>query len=435
MMRLHPLPDCTYYCPHCNTILNVKGWYIPGMRNLADLKCPRCGIEYYGDLLAGHGLYYPMILEKNTGHVYDRYGVEWFANWLKDSYANRINSKINFTIEEFRPLTNVVLLNCLDALYGHSLLKLLNAQYYLDKRKDLDLVVIVPKFLRWMVPDNVAAIWTVDLPLRRGTEWNDWLAGEIKSKIEKLGPCWLSVGFSHPDPAHYNIERFTRVHPFQAQDWEKCDQPVITFIWRDDRCWVNDSTSRATTKIKNVLRQRFKINIDSNKQRKRVIRLSDELRRVFPNLDFAVAGLGQSGNLPGWIKDMRTLNVDDAQEKKWCERYARSHIVVGVHGSNMLLPSAHSGAVVELMPLDRWGNMLQDLLLADKPCRENLFSNRLVPISVSPGEIAAVIISLLNNYQIMMLRMSPEYSDHDKEENYRLIHENEEHLRNLGRQT
>lgn len=38
---------------------------------------------------------------------------------------------------------------------------------------------------------------------------------------------------------------------------------------------------------------------------------------------------------------------------------------MGVHGSNMLLPSAHARATLVLMPRKRWGNFIQDILFQE----------------------------------------------------------------------
>jgi hypothetical protein len=215
-----------------------QGWYMPGMRVLADLRCPQCNREYYGDLRTGHGLYYPKLLDKATGQVYDEDHATWFAHWLQVSYRQRSSEALPFQVEEFRSLRKVLLLNCLDVLYGHSLLKLLNAQYYLDHAPEYDLVVIVPEFMRWLVPDGVAAIWTVKLPLRRGIEWNDWLASEIHRRLDGFEQAWISVGYSHPHASHFDIARFTRIAPFDVNKWDaKPLNPVVTFIWRDDRRW------------------------------------------------------------------------------------------------------------------------------------------------------------------------------------------------------
>ena len=82
MIHLHPIPDVKHICPYCNVPLKLRDWLIPGMRNLGHLICPQCQIEFYGDLPSGHGLYYPMLLESDTGIVHDNYSITWFADWL-----------------------------------------------------------------------------------------------------------------------------------------------------------------------------------------------------------------------------------------------------------------------------------------------------------------------------------------------------------------
>jgi hypothetical protein len=390
------------------------------MRNLADLKCPQCGREFYGDLLAGQGLFSPLLLEKATGVVHDKYGVPWFADWLRDSYANRVNSPIDFVVEDFRLLKQPVVLNCLDTVYGHCLLKLLNAQYYLDHHPDLDLVVLVPRFLRWMVPEGVAAIWTVGLPLKRGIEWNDWLAAEIKHRIEPLEVCWLSVAFSHPHPADYDIERFTRVRLFPIDQWSvRLERPTVTFVWRDDRVW--GVPSRPAGRIRDCIarsaaREKPCALAERRRQFDKVLRLATVLREHLPHLDFAVAGLGHPHGFPSWIRDMRLAQLDEAAERRFCVRYAQSHVVIGTHGSNMLLPSAHAGAVVELMPPERWGNILQDLLFRDADCRETMLRYRIIPTSMNPDELAALVLSLLREYKHLMLGVGRRFSRHGAEE-------------------
>ena len=88
----------------------------------------------------------------------------------------------------------------------------------------------------------------------------------------------------------------------------------------------------------------------------------------------------------------RPAALDDAAERGWCERYAASHVVVGVHGSNMLLPSAHAGGVVELIGPERWGNFTQDVLFRDAgDCRETLFRYRFVDELTPPPALARLV--------------------------------------------
>jgi hypothetical protein len=371
------------------------------MRNLADLLCGRCGREFYGDLAAGQALYTPMLLEKATGAVHDPHGVEWFAGWLRESYSRRSDAPVPFDVREHSPITRpVVLLNCLDTLYGHSLLKLLNAQYYLDRRADVDLIVMVPTPLAWMAPDGVAQVWSVGLPLRRGTEWNDWLAREVRRRVEAFDRVSLGQALSHPRPDEFDIERFTRVKPFPLGEWDaRLGRPTVTFVWRDDRPWRAPAGAAPSTRLGRAGQFITSKSRPRAGQSELVSGLAEALRRDSPSLDFAVAGLaggGGRGALPEWVKDLRLTALDAAAERGWCERYAASHVVVGVHGSNMLLPSAHAGGVVELIGPERWGNFTQDILFRDTAdCRETLFRYRFVDELTPPPELARLVGLLL----------------------------------------
>lgn len=404
MIRLNPVPETLHECPRCNIKLTPTGWLITGMRNLADLRCVRCEREFYGDLPSGQALYTPVLLDKKNGAVYDDYNTVWFSDWLADSYARRTSEPLRFEVKKFSKIEKkVVLLNCLDTLYGHSLLKLLNAQYYIN-RSDVSLIVLAPKFLEWMLPEGAAEAWIVDLPLRRGTEWNDWLEEEIGLRLESFDEVFLSVGFSHPHPEDFEIEKFTKIKPFPLEDWNKfLDRPRVTFIWREDRFW--ESAASGFGKIKQRFGNRQK---QTDEQLRKVINFAEALRGEISELDFAIAGIGEAKGLPGWISDLRLTELDYSAERIWCERYAQSHIVVGVHGSNMLLPSAHAGAVIELIGEDRWGNFLQDILFRQTDFREMFFRYRFVPHSTAPEELARLTASMLR-YEDFRRLMSPEF--------------------------
>jgi hypothetical protein len=421
MIRLHPEPGVAHLCPHCREALTAKDWWIPGMRMLAVLDCPRCSRRFYGDLPAGHGLYYPMLLEVKTGEVHDAQGVPWFADSLRDSFARRIDEPMPFAEEESRPIRKPLLLNCLDQLYGHSLLKLLNAQYYLDHHPDQDLIVLIPRFLRWLVPQGVAAIWTVSLPLRKGNTWNDWLAKRLHEKIDPFADASLSVAFSHPNPDDFAIERFSGIAPFDTARWAEllAQRPTVTFIWRDDRLW-EAARSRVGTKLRRLRNQAERTVLgaqsgattEARPQERLVAQLALRLRQSFPRMEFAVAGLGQRGRLAEWISDMRESQVNESTERAWCQRYADSHLVIGVHGSNMLLPSAHAGAVLELLPSDRWGNLLQEILPRTADPRDALLRVRFLPLASNAATVAEAAAALLQDVPIAGLNYNRPWCDH-----------------------
>jgi len=268
-----------------------------------------------------------------------------------------------------------------------------------------------------MVPEGVASIWSVDLPLERGIEWNDWLAQEIHRRIAELDECYLSIAFSHPHPDNFAIERFSKVTPFPLGEWEeRLKKPTITFVWREDRFWDYSpllKPMRLTRKLFNQLRKELGYPLlEVDIQTRKIVRLATKLKERFQNLDFAVAGLGNSGGLPDWILDLRYPKMDEFTERKLCERYAESHIVIGIHGSNMLLPSAHAGAVVELMPEDRWGNIVQDLLLRTSDQRETLFRYRFLPVTTPVETLYNVVQSILSDWTGMLLHMQRNWCDH-----------------------
>jgi hypothetical protein len=391
MIQLKPnLKTSPTICPNCENSLTATDFLLTGMRNLADCFCPHCQAEFYGDLPAGQGIYTPVLLDKKTGATSGYGNAKWFADWLTESFQNRTNAPLPFETCRFSPVKDkVILLNCLDTLYGHVLLKLLNAQSYLQT--DLSLVVIIPPFLEWMLPAGVAEAWIVDLPLRRGTEWNDWLAAEFARKLADFKEVFLSPAFSHPHPDSFEIERFTGIEPFNLEKFDA--PPVVTFIWREDRLWESE---KKKFWAKNPIAGQFE----------KVVRFAEILRNQLTQLDFAVVGLGKTGDFPDWIKDLRRTKLNADDEREWCRRYAGSQAVVGVHGSNMLLPSAHAGGVIELLPEDRQGNFLQDILVRPTDARETLFRYRFAPLSTSPDDLVRMVEVLLR-YEDFRWLMNP----------------------------
>ncbi len=387
---------------------------MPGMRMLATLECSQCKCQFYGDLPSGFGLYYPMLVDAETGEVYDRYDVGWFATWLRNSYANRTSAPLELEIEELKLVKQPIVLNCLDTLYGHTLLKLLNAQYYLDHCPEYDLIVLIHPFLRWMVPEGVAAIWTVNLPLKRGKEWNDWLADQLKQYLSKFESAQLSVAFSHPNSKDYDIERFTRIAPFPLHEWEK-RSPTVTFIWREDRVWVLPAVKTKEISVLGLRWLHKNVTVFRRLmlawQIRRVISVAKILRKIWPDLDFAVAGLGNTGRFPSWIQDLRTTTIDLSTEKLWCQRYADSHVFIGVHGSNMLLPSAQAGAMVNLVP-DRWGNLAQDTLLSARDGQDIMFRYRFIPVYATAKVVAEVVATILRSFPLAKLGFQQPWNDH-----------------------
>jgi len=347
---------------------------------LARALCTGCGRDYFVDLPAGQGLHSPMILDRATGKVHDRSGVPWFADWLRDSYRDRTSVTPALTVDRHAPLTRpAVLINCLDTLYGHALLKLFNAQQYLDSGA-FDVIAIVQPFLAGLVPEGVAETWRVDLPLRHGKCWSDGLADAVAAECARLDGFRIAPVHPHPHPSIFSIERFSRTRPFETARWHSGSEKAVTFIWRDDRTWSPRGR------------------LMPRGQTKTVATFFDALRAEQPGLDAAVVGLGNPGGLPRWVKDMRSPQPSESVEREWLRRYADSHAVVGIHGSNMILPSAHAGSVFELLPDGRQGNFLQAMVFNGTDPRDLFFRYRFLPDDIAPDRLARLVAFVLARY-------------------------------------
>lgn len=367
-------------CPACAAPLRAHGWYMPGMRMLARARCTGCGHDWFLDLPAGQGIYSPVVLDPATGAVHDRTGVPWFADWLRLSYRDRSAESPPFKVIRHAPITRpAVLINCIDMLYGHAVLKLLNAQQYLDSGS-VDVLLLVQPCLRPLIPGGVAEVWEVDLPLAEGTAWSDGLAAVIAAQAERFAELRLAPVHPHIHPRTFAIERFSKVTPFALAAWHEKPVGTVTFIWREDRPWRPGG---------GLLRRG---------QTGAVVAFFEALRRLLPGLDAAVAGLGDPGGLPDWIADMRARRPEGEIERSWLRRYAASHAVVGMHGSNMLLPSAHAGSTFELLPEERDGNVLQDILPNGTDPRDILFRYRFVRPDIAPAKLARLVALVVARY-------------------------------------
>lgn len=388
MIALHPTPRFQAPCPSCGQLLTATDWTMPGMRALAVLRCEPDDARFLADLPTGHGLYYPCMLAEATGEVFGGGAGPWFARWLRSGWPGD-PTDVPLRVERLRPVDNAVLLNCLDGVYGHALLKLLSAQHYIDSGGGADLVVLAPSWLRWLVPDGAAEVWTVDLPPSRLTACFASIARQVRERVESFGSCDLAVAFPHPAEGSFAIERFSGVTPFELDRWEQLPA-TITFAWREQRAWGG---TRAA-------------------QLRRVRKLAARVRTALPAVNFTVAGVGPAGGLPAWINDVRQARPSDEIEEQWCELYARSHVVVGMHGSNMLLPSAHAGGVVDLLPTYKLGNIAQDLLPFASSNVDALTRYRFIPDNSAVHDLVHVVTTLLTDYPTLRLRTDPRFADH-----------------------
>jgi hypothetical protein len=365
-----------------------------GLHTCEKLICTNCGKVRINSLEINQSGIEPYIFYPGSELICDHEGNvvpdNWFSKKLK-CLANPVIRDVDLEIEIINKFDSVLILNTLDYIYGHSFLYLLNLQRIIKSEKELGIIVIIQPMLRWLIPEkNVAEIWTVDLGFRDFNNFYPDLSAKINSELARFKKVMLSKAYVIPTNENINIQAFTGIKPYNFLN--EPSFPSITFIWREDpdRLWIRNFYLLKGFKKAGLGKLLIPF------QYLRVIYLFRLLRRTIgTKFTYSVAGLGDFGNFPSYIRDLRVKRFTEDAEKMLCEIYSESTLVIGIHGSGMLLPSAHAGMTVSLMPSKRWGNFAEDILFTEKDIRLASFQRRIVPLNLSVFEIRDIIADMV----------------------------------------
>ena len=308
-------------------------------------SCQECGHRYLEDLPSGHALIYPSCLDLYTGETFQRGEGLWFGAWLRPAYEHPDIDPVRFSVEKRSSPAAVGIVNCLDQIYGHSLLKLLGAQAAHDGARGL--IVLVPAALRALAPAEAAEVWVVDESSARCGRWLVDLEERLLAELDRFEDCTLLPTPPHPDPRSVDIASLI---PDESPDAH--GDPSVVLALRADRTWGGSREAE-----------------DRNLARL-VARLRDEL----PGAGVTAIGLG-SRDLAD-IRDLRSQAPDDDLERRWIRVLNGADITIGVHGSNMLLPSLLSATTLELLPFSRFGNAFQATVTPDPEPTHALLRHR-----------------------------------------------------------
>lgn len=388
-------------CPRCGTgAPKAIGVVFPGVHVLGEYVCTSCGYEFYHDLPVGFAVDHDVAIGKVDGVMHDAKGVEpWVTAPLMKGFKAQSDDEVRIERRVLRACKRVVVLNTLDFLYGHVLLKLWNAQYYLDSHPDLGLVVIIPKSFEWLIPKGAAEAWIVDQRLGKAHGWYRSIDRQVNTFLADYDEIYLGKGYAHPDKAKVDIELFTGIRPFDVDAFASAP-PRITYVLREDRLWfrtpLHKLKYRALMKLglKGIARWFF-----LRDQQRLAMASLKRIRKTIPDVKATIVGLGDPLPVPAGIVDLRTRSIDVEVEREWCKAYASSQIVIGVHGSNMLLPTALAGGCIEVLPYDRYGNIVQDVAVRSADVML-LFLYRFVDEFASASTIARHAVSMFRDFTV-----------------------------------
>jgi hypothetical protein len=397
LVPLQPALFNDFECPGCGTPKpEAKRSLFIGIQILGEYHCPNCRATYLRDLPVGFQVDLPLAFEPDTKRILHPNAEPWIT------YPEyQAPTTFDFPIERkvFRECKKVIVLNLLDHLYGHVLLKLYNAQDYLDHYPDHGLVLLIPKMFEWLVPKGVAETWVVDQKLSQSRAWHPCIDRFVQQQLPRYDEVQLARAWGHPDFADIEFERFTGVQAFPLEEFNG-RPPHITFVARTDRLWFASALGKFCYRA--VGSMGFKKSLGQWFVHRQSMMIASSMRRIkaeVPDVTFSVVGLAPPGGLSHLATDLRTTRMDTETELSWCRTYAKSHVVVGVHGSNMLLPTAHAAGLIEILPHDRLGNIAQDVSIRYRN-RMQLFLYRFVDEFAPPSTIARHATSMLKHFTL-----------------------------------
>ena len=324
-----------------------------------------------------------------------------FRNWLTEpfvkSYLDQVGSAASFEIvaKTGSKSNQAIVLNCLDACYGHALYKLFNSARY--EHFGGKLIVIVHPNFQHFVPDYVDEIWLVQTTFRNQDDHLNGFHDFVLPQLKRYNKIQLAEVDMSIDLGEVDLTAFTKVSPFDFSQFAKGEPYEIILLLREDRMWLTSKVDQwlylvwRKTRLRSL--KKYLLLKERSNYKKLIKRVNRSIR-----VNWKSIGIGK-GLSYSFLQDQRMdYEFFTQQEDKWCEQYATSHLCIGVHGSNMLIPSYLSGAYISLVPAFKIANYSEDFLPRKEPLQRTLFTARNLSTSNSPGEIAAHVVGILQGY-------------------------------------
>lgn len=391
MIKFAPTIDKSFHCPICNVLLKNNEKIIQGIHVCVECFCSSCNETFLFNLPIGQGKLNNLCIRKSDGYSFTPVSNKKFFNSFSAIYNNSNSNDVSLEIikRNFNR-SEVVILNTLDDCYGHSLLRFFNLQNIIEnKNTEVGIIVIIQPFLKWLLPkEGIDEIWIVNMSFRQMNYFYTELNRKIKVEIDRFTQVSFSEG--HLCPKNIKIEEFSKIRPYDFDSPPK--QPRISIIWRQDvnRLWIKSYWIYGIMRKIGIAKILLPLNY------LRYLTLVFLLKYKFKgNYKITILGLGTFGIFPKFVDDKRLDKFNEINEFETTEIYSESTLVIGIHGSSLILPSAHAGMTISIMPVKRWGNFAEDLIFSEDDLRLAFFQKRIIPIKISLFEILDICESML----------------------------------------
>ena len=393
MIQIKPIVNTNITCASCKKgNLESKGIIYQGVHVFYDAVCEHCNEEIIATVPIRQAILQPFQLKKVNAAILQGENVDWIIRPAINTLRNPITTPIQLNIEKrTEGKKKAIIVNTLDNCYGHSLLHYLNLQNIIEKKGEYAVIIIIQPFLKWLLPiDGVDEVWTANVSFAQMKDYYKDLNDQINQQSERFQEIQLS--HAHLNPTDIDISKYSKIPVF---DFENPPiKPRLTFVWREDvnRYWVKSYWIYGGLRKLGIAKLLFPLHY------LRILILLYRLHFKFKDkYQISLAGLGKMGWFPNFVKDERVEKFNKETEIRTTEIYAESELIIGVHGSSMILPSAHAGMTISIMPLKRWGNFAEDILFVENDVRLASFQRRTIPMNTSILETSDICANMLLN--------------------------------------
>lgn len=382
-------------CPNCGNRSTFQTIVFEGIHTLVRSRCETCRVNFFQTLPIGHDLLFPMTFNEHGSIRVDDKATQWLSKPLIAALFHDAKVRVKINKEILYQKSEAVILNCLDNCFGHAFSKLWNASILKRKYPDKSIIILVPSFMHWLVPDEMDEVWSFDHSFEELEKYLDGLDEEMnKNLFTRFEKVWMSKAYTHLDLSKVDLRGMLRTDRFDLSKFNLVT-PTITFALREDRFWHLCQIEFFLYKVFVKLKWQKKIFVW--RQNYLLNRLAKRIKKKMNNINFYATGIGKTGTLTPMIVDRRKTELTAEEEREWCRLYAASHVVIGVHGSNMLIPSALAAGFIEILPRHKIRHIAEDTLI-DYNSRYSLFLGRHVDHFASPRLVADHAVSIIRDF-------------------------------------
>jgi hypothetical protein len=374
--------------------------FFQGIHILAESNCQKCGFEFYHTLPIGHDLLFPIQISKDGKEsFFPPRAKEWLAEPLIRSLSQKVNK--NFQIEKQinRQVDQAIIVNCLDNCFGHIFSKVWNTYTLMENKPDWGVIAIIPERCKWLLPIDIAEVWSVSIELKDCVQTISGLDDFIKNQLNRFEKVSLSHVYTHLDHTRYvDMEKVLKIPRFDLGKFET-SEPQITFVLREDRFWLNSVLMDFLFKVSRKFNLKQLIYpVLLWRQKQLVNQTAKKILKSLPDAQIKCTGLGASRTLIDQIADHRTDQILPETEIQWNVIYAKSHLVIGVHGSHMMIPSALAAGFINIVPRYKIEHMVEDTVL---PYSNRLlqFLGRFLDEFSSPDLVSKHAVSMIKGFE------------------------------------